>query len=153
MQFLAANIRSSSYYIAQTDVGCTCCNRRSRVLALAVPPNHRIKLDDGWHTVAANAFIFHVAELPRSVAQRVIERSCGLRLTRGEDANSYWANHCEHCGAMFSDDELHCEPGGFMPSDAAEAEAICLSHISRAFSAAAAGHAIDPEFFALMRKR
>jgi hypothetical protein len=67
--------------------------------------------------------------------------------------NPYWANHCEHCGSMFSDDALHCEPGGFMPTQPAEAEAIVLCQVAEEFSANAAGYALDPEYFSLIRRR
>ena len=52
---------------------------------------------------------------------------------------------------VFSEDELHCEPGGFMPSDALEAQGISLTQVEQPFSACAAGYALDPEFFAAMR--
>ena len=70
-----------------------------------------------------------------------------------EAADSHWANHCEHCGSRFSDDDLHCEPGAFMPGGLNEAERIHLTHVAEKFSAAAAGYALDPEFFAAMRRR
>ena len=66
---------------------------------------------------------------------------------------SHWANHCEHCASKFSDDELHCEPGIFMPGGLEEAERISLTLLMQAFSAVVAGYALDPEFFASMLRR
>lgn len=153
MQVPNANIRSPSYYIAQMQARCAKCGRQARVLALAVPPNHEILVDGEWQNVDANAFIFYVAELPDAVSRHLIERSPAFRLQQGEDpADSHWINHCEHCAGPFSDDELHCEPGGFMPSRALEAEAIFLSRIDQGFSASAAGYALAPEFFTSMRR-
>jgi hypothetical protein len=155
MQVPNANIRSSSYYIAQMQARCAKCGRQTRVLALAVPPNHEIQVDGEWQNVDGNAFIFYVAELPDAVARHLFERSPAFRLQRGQGedlADSHWVNHCEHCAEPFSDDELHCEPGGFMPSRAEEAEAIFLSPINEDFSASAAGNALAPEFFASMRR-
>ena len=54
---------------------------------------------------------------------------------------------------MFSDDALHCEPGGFMPTQPVEADAIVLSQVAERFSADAAGYALDPEYFSLIRRR
>jgi hypothetical protein len=54
---------------------------------------------------------------------------------------------------VINDDELHCEPGGFMPSDALEARAISLTRVRQAFGALASGYALEPEFFASMRVR
>jgi hypothetical protein len=71
-----------------------------------------------------------------------------------EDASEpCWANHCEHCDALVGDDDLHCEPGGFMPGHADEAQAISLFEVRQAFQAVAAGYAVDPEFFVHIRKR
>ena len=117
-------------------------------------PNHET-LDDGeWQKVEANAFIFHIDGLPDAVSRHLLEYSEGFHRTCGDKAaESFWANHCPHCASAFSDDELHCEPGGFMPSDALEAQSISLTHVQQAFSALAAGYALEPEFFASMRVR
>jgi hypothetical protein len=154
MPIPTANIRSSSYYVAETQARCAQCGQPCRVLGLALPPNHET-LDDGERQkVDANAFIFHIAALPDAVSRHLLERSADFRQTRGDDpSESSWANHCPHCGGVFSDDELHCEPGGFMPSSALEAQAISLTHVRQVFSALAAGYALEPEFFASMRVR
>jgi len=154
MPIPSANIRSSSYYVAETQARCAQCGQACRVLGLALPPNHET-LDDGeWQKVAANALIFYIAGLPDAVSRRLFEYSTGFHQTRGDDpSESLWANHCPHCTTVFSDDELHCEPGGFMPSDALEAQAISLTHVQQDFSAVAAGYALEPEFFACMRVR
>jgi hypothetical protein len=154
MQLADANVRSSGYFIAETQVRCPQCSRACRVLALGLPPSHETSADDEWQTVDANAFIFYVASLPNAVSRLLRERSANFIQTSGDDpAESHWANRCPHCAAVFSDDELHCEPGGFMPSDALGAQAISLSYIPMEFSAFAAGYALDPEFFASMRRR
>ncbi|HEY2780853.1 MAG TPA: hypothetical protein VGI90_08755 [Steroidobacteraceae bacterium] len=153
MHIPEANVRSPSYYIAQKQVQCARCGQRGRVVALALPPNHEMLVDGRWQTAGANAFLFYVADLPRAVSRRLIALSPGFGLARGEgQLDSYWANHCKHCHRIFSDDELHCEPGGFMPTQAEEAESIQLSHVRQGFSAIAAGYALDPEFFGLIKK-
>jgi hypothetical protein len=154
MQLPHANIRSSSYLIAEMQAQCPRCSRSCRVLALALPPNHEA-LDDGeWQKVDANAFIFHISDLPDAISRHLLERSPDFHLACDSDpAQSNWANYCPHCAGMFSDDEQHCEPGGFMPRDALEAQAISLTHVQQPFSAVAAGYALDPEFFASMRRR
>jgi len=154
MQLPNANIRSSSYLIAETQMQCAQCGRAARVLAIGLPPNHESLTDGEWQTVEANAFIFYVGGLPDAVSQLLAEHSAEFHLTRGTDpAETHWANHCPHCAGVFSDDELHCEPGGFMPSSTLEAHAISLTKVEQAFSAFAAGYALEPEFFALMRRR
>jgi hypothetical protein len=149
-----ANIRSSSYLIAETQARCAHCGRASRVLAVGLPPNHET-LDEGeWQQVDANALIFNIASLPDAIARQLLERSPGFHQTGGADpAESHWVNHCPYCAGAFSDDELHCEPGGFMPGSTLEAQAISLTKVERSFSAAAGGYALEPEFFASMRRR
>jgi hypothetical protein len=154
MQLPDANIRSSSYLIAETQVQCAKCSRAARVLAIGLPQNHESLTDGEWQTVEANAFIFYVGGLPDAVSRLLAEHSAEFHLTRVTDpAETHWANHCPHCAGVFSDDELHCEPGGFMPSTAVDAQAISLIKVEQAFSAFAAGYALDPEFFASMRRR
>jgi hypothetical protein len=153
MQPATANLRSPSYFIAHARAQCEHCNESSRVIALALPQEHEARVDGRWQRAQANAFIFHTTELPAPISRLLqqvaplFSRKCG----EGQ-RNPYWANHCEHCGSMFSDEALHCEPGGFMPTQPAEAEAIALSEISEGFSADAAGYALDPEYFSLIRR-
>jgi hypothetical protein len=154
MQVPNANVRSSGYYIVETQARCASCGRQALVLALAVPTSHEIQVDGEWQDAEGNALIFDVAELPDAVSRHLLLRSTAFRLHCGQDlADTRWLNHCDHCGEPFSDDELHCEPGGFMPSSEAEAQGIFLSRIEEDFSACAAGYALEPEFFALLRRR
>jgi hypothetical protein len=152
MQFPEANIRSPGYYIAQTTMRCLSCGRWTRVLALAVPPPHEILIEDQWQAANVSAFLFYVTALPDGVCRRLTGNSSFFRPGRAAGGSDpCWANHCEHCDAPVSDDELHCEPGGFMPEHADAAPAISLIAVWEAFQAAAAGYAADPEFFAHMR--
>jgi hypothetical protein len=152
MQLPDANIRSSNYYIAQTTVQCMSCDQWTRVLALALPAPHEVLIEDEWQAANVSAFLFYVTELPEEVRHQ-LQTSSFFRLSRMEDASDpCWANHCEHCDALVSDDELHCEPGGFMPGHADEAQTVSLIEVRQAFQAVAAGYAVDQEFFVHMRK-
>ena len=156
---LEPNYRSSDYSIAQTDTRCLHCGRSTRVLALVLPENHET-LDteteepNVWQPAGANAVLFYVARLPDDVQRRLFQLSPTFRLAHSDaTANSYWANHCEHCDSLLSDHELHCEPDGpFMPCSEIEAVRIQLLKIGEPFAAAAAGCAFEPEFFQFMRK-
>jgi len=153
MQVPDANIRSSSYYIAETSVQCRSCDQWIRVLALALPAPHEVLIEDEWQAANVSAFLFYVTELPEEV-RRLLQTSGFFRLTRDpESSDPYWANHCEYCDELVNDDELHCEPGGFMPGDEQEAQDISLFAIAEPFRAVAAGYAVDPEFFVHIAKR
>jgi hypothetical protein len=153
------NVRSPAYYVASARVPCRFCRSSTLVLALALPPNHEVLEDDGetaaWQAVPANAFLFYVTALANSVEVQLSQLSAHCFYFAHSDTtqNSYWANHCEHCGQLLADHELHCEPEGpFSPTEEAEAARISLATINEAFEGAAAGYALDPEFFRFMRK-
>jgi hypothetical protein len=187
------NVRSNTYYIARSEVRCWHCGSSTRVLALALPPQHETLLDgqvdgegDGgsdldnssgdvgesydadsdadshaglasgsvdWQRAGVNAFLFYVESLPEPVQGRVRELSQSFQLAYSDATlNSYWANHCEHCSRLLGDHELHCEPeGAFVPISEAAAAGIRLLRVDEIFEAAAAGYALEPEFFGLMR--
>jgi hypothetical protein len=162
-----ANVRSQTYYVARTNVRCRHCGWSTRLLALAIPDNHETLDEDSqaeadcgepaskaWQPANANAFLFYVERLPDHVQGRLNQLSQFFRLAHSAvTLSSYWANHCEHCGTLLGDHELHCEPdGAFMPSSAAAAANIQLLQIPEPFQAAAAGYALEPEFFGFMRK-
>ncbi len=154
MQVPDANVRSSTYYIAQTSVHCPSCNQCTRVLAVALPAPHEVLIEDEWQDADVSAFIFYVTEVPEEVLQLLTQTSGFFRSSRMEDTpDPCLTNHCEHCGTPVSDDQLHCEPGGFMPGYADEAQAISLIEVRKALRAVAAGYAVDPEFLVHTPKR
>jgi hypothetical protein len=67
MQLPDANVRSSSYYIAETEAQCLSCGRWTRVLALALPAPHEILIEDEWQAANVSAFLFYLTELPLDV--------------------------------------------------------------------------------------
>src|SRR5277367_1701758 len=146
-----ANVRSESYFVASAEARCWHCSSPTRVLALAVPQSHEFLDDesDGWHCAGGSAFLFYVARVPDPVRDRLSTLSRFFRLAASPATlSAYWANHCEHCGALLGDHELHCEPEGpFMPSSEAASARIRLLQIHEPFEAAAAGYALEPEFF------
>jgi hypothetical protein len=153
------NIRSSRYWIARTTGECDLCRAETRLVALALPPNHLsleldrdIEADEfaaySWETVEWSAFLFYVEYLPERVRRRLQAVSKGYRFAFSERTlGSYWANHCAACGALMEDHDLFCEPdGGFLPTTAVSAAAITLERVNEALEAGAAGYACDPEF-------
>jgi hypothetical protein len=149
-----AGFRSQIYYVARTTAHCRHCGLPMRLLALAIPRGHETRDEqDKWHPADANAFLFYVEQLFGDVEQRLQELSRHFRPARSRATQStYWANHCQHCGTLFEDHELHCEPDGpFMPWDEASAADIELLRIDGTLQAAAAGYALEPQFFRFMR--
>jgi hypothetical protein len=164
-----SNVRSAGYFIARTVVTCWSCGAPMGVVALALSPGHEtLELGDDepehavagaardtWDVARHNAFLFYVEYVPNAILRRLTALAQAYRLTGGcgdadgdADAGGYWANHCERCGFMLDDHELHCEPdGGFLPTSVAGAKSIHLAWIDEPFEATAAGYAIEPQFF------
>jgi hypothetical protein len=106
-----------------------------------------------WQVAAQPAFLFHIAYLPEHVQRRMCAATA-YSVERGAPADeSCWANHCEHCGAYFDDQELFCEPGGaFCPASVADARSIELRTVDEPIGVDAAGYAQQPEFFDAMNR-
>src|SRR5271168_2797370 len=161
-----ANVRSQTYYVARTEVKCWHCGQATRLLALAIPHGHEtldmdVPVDSGqnsalagWHRASFNAFLFFVECLSDEVQSQLSRISRSFRLARcAATLNSYWANHCDHCGALLGDHELHCEfDCAFMPSSESNAANIELLHVREPLEAMAAGYAIEPEYFRFMSR-
>ena len=162
------NVRSQSYCVACTDAECWYCGLSTRLLALVVPHGHEV-LDaddtsdagdhdaaapDAWQRADINAFLFYVEYLPDGVQSRLTQLSRNYRFAHSTATlSSYWANHCQHCGELLGDHELHCEPdGAFMPTSEDAATGIQLVQIHEPFETLAAGYAFEPEFFRFMKK-
>jgi hypothetical protein len=162
-----ANVRSKTYYVARTQAKCWHCGRPTHLLALAMPHEHETLDTDepadrdhdsapiSWHRAGFNAFLFLVECLSEEVQSQMSRMSQTFRLDRcAATLNSYWANHCEHCGALLGDHELHCEfDCAFMPSSETDAANIELLCVREPFEAIAAGYAIEPEHFRFMPRR
>jgi hypothetical protein len=159
-----ANVRSQSYLVARTSLSCARCGLPTRLLALALPRGHETLGEDvpsdgaepssmAWQPAHVNAFLFDIEQVPDGVRDQLTSLSRFYRPVHDTATlTSCWANHCEHCGTALDDHELHCEPGAFMASSEAAAANIELVHIQAPFAAVASGYAMDPEFFAFMRR-
>jgi hypothetical protein len=164
--FPDANVRSQSYYVARTCTRCPQCGLSTRLLALAIPQGHETlhagtddELCDGsaqdlWQRADVNALLFYIEGLPGAVQSRLQRLSSFFHPAYDPAAmNSYWANHCEQCGNLLGDHDLHCEPeGAFMPTSDAAAKAVQLLRFDEPFAAAAVGYACEPQFFTSMNK-
>lgn len=159
------NVRSGSYLVAFTAAECAYCRAATCVIALVLPPAHETlavdglderteeSAEDSWEAAHCNASIFYVGYLPESVQGRLRDIAPAYRLAHSTATQgSYWANHCERCGALLHDHDLHCEPdGAFLPTDPENAAAIRLIRMDEPFEAAAAGYAYEPPFLPSLR--
>jgi hypothetical protein len=160
MDLQQPNFRSAYYYIAQLSVGCWWCGAPTRAVALVLPDGHEA-LDEPdeqgiqlWQAFAGTALLFYVAELSVSAEANLSRLAPGFRrVASGETQVSVWVNHCEHCGASLSDDELHCEPGdSFVPDTEARGANVRLFKFDEALEASAGGWSMDTEFLSFARR-
>jgi hypothetical protein len=144
-----ANVRAASYYVARTHMCCPHCGVDTPLTAVALGPDHET-LDEeaeAWHSIPANALLFHLQAVSYAVHVRLRGAAPNLCF------DSYWVNHCEHCDRVLGDHEVHGEPGrGFTPLCEDDAANIVLTEIAEPFEALAAGYSLEPEFFADMRR-
>jgi hypothetical protein len=167
-----ANVRADTYFVASTTARCWHCGTSTRLLALALPDGHEVLEDSAdadidadaaaggerafqeWQRSSASALLFYVEHLPEEVREQLREiSSCFHPGYSVATLNAYWANHCEFCGTLLDDHDLHCEPdSAFCLAGETAAARIDLLHIEKPFAAAAAGYSFEPEFFDLVRR-
>jgi hypothetical protein len=157
-----ANLRAALYFIARTRAACPHCGAATMLTALALGLGHEIRDDEtdadetgDWQPVEANALCFYVAAVSLLVYRRLRRDAPNFRFVSDETTGtSYWANHCQHCSSLISDDELHGEPGshGFVLCSEAHAAKVVLIEVHEPFEASAGGYALEPEFFDFMQR-
>jgi hypothetical protein len=144
------NCRSAGYLLAQSVFACWRCLQPTSVFCLGLSPGYERRLEDNWESVSADALLFYVEYLPPDVALVLQELSPQYRLDNSTTTNRvYWVNHCQHCGALLEDHDLHCEPdGAFLPASAHVAEQILFVGIEGQFLARVGGISEEASFFA-----
>jgi hypothetical protein len=159
MDLPSPRFRSEAYWLAQVAVLCPCCGAATRVVGVALPANHETQGDAedqgcGWQCVAANALLFFITQISRETECHLRQLAPGFRRAdSGAAAESHWVNHCEHCGALLDDQDLHCEPGDtFVPLTAEQGSKIRLIEIHEPFEASAAGYSLEPAFLPFARR-
>lgn len=107
---------------------------------------------DAWNTSPASAFLFLIEDLPPDAQRRLHDLAPSYRLASpGDAAETYWANHCGHCGFAQDDYDLFCEPeGAFVPTSHEAARRIYLTAVDEAIEVTAAGYAYEPQFYEFM---
>ena len=147
------NVRSSSYFIAETKKVCWKCAEETRVFCFVLAPGHEIfgreplSVDDdgyeideeeehcSWLRCEVPTIVHYVDLLLPSVAARINTFSRNYRIGFSKATqSSYWMNHCERCGMKQGDFEMFCEPkGAFFPMNKSEASKIVLHEFSEPF--------------------
>ena len=85
------------------------------------------------------AILSFVSELPNAVVSHVRELTSRYQLVCDREGSSgIWVNHCEHCGARMSEEELHDGlDGPFGPEPHEGLESVRLHEVREPFEASA----------------
>jgi len=133
-------------YIAQTTVQCMSCGQWTGLWRWRCLHSRTLIEDDG-SPPDVSAFVFDVTELPESGgANSVADFLLSFGVRRGGTRSLAGQFIASIATRWVNDDELHCEPGGFMPADQKSAGYFALGD-SQAFEAVSAGYAVDQRFF------
>ena len=150
----SSNVRATSYIIVEGKILCGQCDVVTAVFAFALPAGYEsLYVDEdtpdeeggAWEALGMAVVLSYVEYLPDAVANRIRAKTSHYRLDLDrESGQSFWMNHCEHCGAQMEEEELHGDlDGPFGPIPDEGLEAIQLHHVREAFEAWAGGESYD----------
>ena len=146
---LEPNVKAARYTLVESRFPCLKCRLVTPVFALALPAGYQsLIVDDdtpgdecgNWEPAPMAALLSYVEYLPEAVAHRVRGKTVHLRLDlHAETGQTFWMNHCEHCGVQIEEEELHEFEGPFGPMPCEGLEAIRLHEVREPFVGWAGG--------------
>jgi hypothetical protein len=102
-----------SFAVAPIDVvtaktGCWKCKKETTVSCLTTAD-----FEEEWALVGHSVRLMNVAVLDKEILVALNQINPGIQSAHSGTAGmNYYANHCEHCGALQGDFYLHMEPSG-----------------------------------------
>lgn len=110
-------------YLLQKLLPCWECKEEIQAVSVAIEPLETSPVDDHSFFILNN-----ITQLPEKLLARVSELAPQYKLTFSRRlGSSYFMNHCDKCGAPFSDYYLHETPGApFSPITEDEAKSVKL---------------------------
>ncbi|MDN3224173.1 DUF5710 domain-containing protein [Pseudomonas nunensis] len=144
-------LRSPYYFIVESASDCWRCSRITDVYSFMLPELHKqfeyaqdeeeeFALDNHmgyWVCHGYRGTVASVNGLSLSVIKQLRLHTENYKPAYSKAArNTYYMNHCEHCGAKLGDFYMHSEPGGaFFPTSPEQAEAMILHQVNEQFDA------------------
>jgi hypothetical protein len=147
------NVRSANYLVLRAIAWCPRCAQPTSVFCLGVMSGYESRTEERWISEDAAALLFYVESLSKGVGDLVRELAPQFRIDYSTPVDrSYWVNHCQHCGAIQEDHDLHCEPdAAFLPTSVHAAEQILTLSVQMPFLARAEGISAQPSFLSTTR--
>jgi hypothetical protein len=148
-QGIEPNVRSAWYSIVESQMRCPQCDRVTAVFAFALPADYESFTPEEdtpedregvWESPGFAAVLSYVGALAEAVITQVRALTAHYRF---DPDDSYWRNHCEHCGRAVPEEALHEDlDGPFGPLSPA-GDALVVHRVRGPFEALAGVQAHD----------
>ena len=135
----ASVIIKSPVSIALNSSDCYKCANKTAVISLASNNFYYLSTDDNedekWFRADGLSFFSMPIFIENELAGKINRLFPNYKIAYSKTAeSSYWANHCENCGALQGDFFLHSEPGGaFFPLEIEEYEQLTFITVPSKF--------------------
>lgn len=132
-------IIKSPVSIALNSSDCYKCANKTAVISLASNNFYYLSTneneDEKWFRADGLSFFSMPVCIENELVGKINRLFPNYKIAYSKTAeSSYWANHCEHCGALQCDFFLHSEPGGaFFPLEIGEYEQLTFITIPSKF--------------------
>lgn len=132
-------IIKSPIFIALNSNDCYRCANETAVISLASNNFYFLSTDENeeekWFKADGLSFFSMPLFIENELIGKISKLFPNFKIAYSHTAeSSYWANHCEHCGALQGDFFLHSEPGGaFFPLEIEEYEQITFITVASKF--------------------
>ena len=131
--------RASSFGVLVAKLWCVHCANLTRVVGLMLPPGHERLLFRGdgtqrWVRHDQSFFVPRFLQyLPNDVIGHLQEFNPNFKRGTQENWGELHQNHCEHCGALHHDRELHRDVEGTFDPSLIATTAIALHVVAQPF--------------------
>ena len=132
-------IIKSPVSIALNSSDCYKCANKTAVISLASNNFYYLNTDENedekWFRADGLSFFSMPVFIENELVGKINKLFPNYKIAYSKTAeSSYWANHCEHCGALQGDFFLHSEPGGaFFPLEIEEYEQLTFITVPSKF--------------------
>lgn len=132
-------IIKSPVSIALNSSDCYKCANKTAVISLASNNFYYLNTDENedekWFRADGWSFFSMPVFIENELVGKINKLFPNYKIAYSKTAeSSYWANHCEHCGALQGDFFLHSEPGGaFFPLEIEEYEQLTFITVPSKF--------------------
>ena len=139
------NLRSETFGLSFAEALCWKCAQKHPVARiLAQNPDHY--WEDEWERYEGLVALTFVSALTPEACAVLRQHAPWMGLLRSKAGGEYWANACEHCGALAGDHYLGEPDAPFFPTSPEAAALIKSTWFDVPFEAACGSVTLDPSW-------